>query len=93
MIVGLMTLDLHIPAAGSLKEKRLVVKSIIDRTRNKFNVSVSEVDGGDLWQRCVLGIALVSNETVMIHKVFGKIRELVLRNHSVELIDATVELL
>jgi hypothetical protein len=93
MIVGLMTLDLHIPAAGSLKEKRLVIKSITDRIRNKFNVSVAEVDANNLWQRCVLGISIVSNETVMIHKVFGKIRDLIVSNHAVELIDSTVELL
>jgi uncharacterized protein YlxP (DUF503 family) len=93
MIVGLLTLDLHIPEANSLKSKRFVVKSLTDRIKNKFNVSVAEVDAQNLWQRCVLGIAYVSNETVMIHKVFEKIRTLVLSYHSVEMIDSTMELL
>lgn len=93
MIVGLLILDLHIPGADSLKSKRFVVRSLIGRIRNKFNVSVAEVDANDLWQRCVIGIAFVSNETVMVNRVFEKIKNLVLGTTSVELIDATIEML
>ncbi len=93
MIVGLLTLDLHIPESNSLKSKRMVIKSLIDRIRNKFNVSVAEVDANNLWQRSVIGIAYVANETVIINKVFEKIRTLVLSTHSVELIDSTMEML
>jgi uncharacterized protein YlxP (DUF503 family) len=93
MIVGLLTLDLHIPESNSLKSKRMVIKSLTDRIRNKFNVSVAEVDANNLWQRSVIGIAYVANETVIINKVFEKIRTLVLSNHSVELIDSTMEML
>lgn len=93
MIVGLLTLDLHVPEANSLKSKRVVVKSLIDRIKNKFNVSVAEVDAQNLWQRCIIGIAFVSNETVMINRVFEKIRTQVLGTHSVELIDSTMEML
>jgi len=93
MIVGLLTLDLHIHGSHSLKEKRFVIKSLIDRVKNKFNVSIAEVDANDLWQRSVIGIACVSNETVMINKVFGQIKNLVDDIHSVELIDSTMEML
>jgi len=93
MIVGLLTLDLHVPEANSLKSKRVVVKSLIDRIKNKFNVSVAEVDAQNLWQRCIIGVAFVSNETVMINRVFEKIRTQVLGTHSVELIDSTMEML
>lgn len=93
MIVGLLTLDLYIPEANSLKTKRMVIKSLIDRTKNKFNVSVAEVDAQNLWQRSVIGISMVANETVIINKVFEKIRTLVLDTHSVELIDSTMEML
>ncbi len=93
MIVGLLTLDLHIPEANSLKSKRMVIKSLIDRIRNKFNVSVAEVDANNLWQRSVIGIAYVANETLIINKVFEKIRTQVLNTHSVELIDSTMEML
>lgn len=93
MIVGLLTLDLHIPEANSLKGKRFVLKSLIDRIRNKFNVSVAEVDANDLWQRSVIGIAYVANETVIINKVFEQIKNLVVSIHTVELIEARMELL
>ena len=93
MIVGLLTLDLHIPEANSLKSKRMVIKSIIERIKNKFNVSVAEVDANNLWQRSVLGIAMVANETQIINKVFEKIKNLILGTHTIELIDSTMELL
>ncbi|MEN8262776.1 MAG: DUF503 domain-containing protein [Nitrospirota bacterium] len=93
MIVGLLTLDLHIPEANSLKSKRMVIKSLTDRIKNKFNVSVAEVDANNLWQRSVIGIAYVANETLIINKVFEKVRTLVLNTHSVELIDSTMEML
>lgn len=93
MIVGLLTLDLHIPEANSLKTKRMVIKSLIDRTKNKFNVSVAEVDAQNLWQRSVIGIAIVANETLIINKVFEKIRTIVCNTHEVEVIDATTEML
>ena len=93
MIVGLLTLDLHIPESHSLKEKRFVIKSLTDRIRNKFNVSVSEVDANDLWQRSVIGIAYISNETVMINRVFEQIRNMVDTIHTVQLINSTIELL
>jgi len=93
MIVGLLTLDLHIFESHSLKEKRFVIKSLIDRVKSKFNVSVAEVDANDLWQRSVIGIAFVSNETVMVNKVFEQIKNLVVSIHSVELLDSQMELL
>lgn len=93
MIVGLLTLDLHIPEAQSLKSKRMVIKSLIDRIKQKFNVSVSEVDANDLWQRSIIGIALVANETQIINKVFEKIKNMLLEIHTVELIDSRMELL
>jgi len=93
MIVGLLTLDLHIPEANSLKSKRMVIKSLTERIKQKFNVSVSEVDANDLWQRSIIGIALVANETQIINKVFEKIKNMLLEIHTVELIDSRMELL
>ena len=93
MIVGILTVNLHIPESNSLKSKRMAIKSLIDRIKNKFNVSVAEVDAQDLWQRSVIAIAFVSNETVMVNKVFEKIRGIIDQNHSVELIDSHMEML
>ena len=94
MIVGLLTLDLHFPESNSLKDKRWVLRSIKDRMKNKFNVSVAEVGANDLWQRSVIGIACVANETTFIHRVFDSIIDkIILCNHSVEMIDSRREML
>ena len=62
IIVGLCTVELFIPESQSLKDKRQVLLSLKDRLREKFNLSVAEVDGQDLWQKAVLGLACVANE-------------------------------
>jgi hypothetical protein len=93
MIVGLLRLDLHLLEADSLKAKRLLIKSLKDRIRNRFNVSISEVDGNDLWQRSVIGVACVANEKRMINRVFDDIRRIVINTPSIELIDSTIEIL
>ena len=55
MTIGFCHLDLYLPECASLKQKRSVLKSITTRTRNKFNVSVSELGDNDRWQRAQLG--------------------------------------
>jgi uncharacterized protein YlxP (DUF503 family) len=93
MIVGLLTLELYLPEARSLKEKRMVIKSLKDRIKNKFNVSIAEVDANDLWQRSILGASCVANETVAVNKILNGVRDIILKTHSVELIDSTMEML
>lgn len=60
MLIGSCTITLLLPLAQSLKDKRQVVKSIIARVRNEFNVAIAEVGEQDRWQRAVLGVACVS---------------------------------
>jgi len=62
MPVGLLTLELHIQHAQSLKDKRQVLRSLKDRLRAKFNVAVAELEHHDTWQRSVVGIVTISNE-------------------------------
>ncbi|MDO8357540.1 MAG: DUF503 domain-containing protein [Nitrospirota bacterium] len=62
IIVGLCTVELFIPGSQSLKDKRQVLLSLKDRLREKFNLSVAEVDGQDLWQKAVLGLACVAKK-------------------------------
>ena len=59
MVVGLLTVELHVPGSRSLKDKRMVLRRVKDRLR-KFNVAVSEVDHHDLWQRASLAVVTVS---------------------------------
>lgn len=61
MVVGLLSVELHVPGAQSLKDKRMVMRRIKDRLK-KFNVAVSEVEHHDLWQRAGLAVVTVSSD-------------------------------
>jgi uncharacterized protein len=61
MPIAYLTLELRIEAAHSLKDKRQVLRSVKDRLRNSFNVSVAELEVTDLWQRATLGVVSISN--------------------------------
>jgi uncharacterized protein YlxP (DUF503 family) len=93
MIVGLLTLELYLFEAQSLKEKRIIIKSLKDRIKNKFNVSVAEVDANDLWQRSILGVACVANETKVVNQMLNGVMDIVLKTHSLELLDSRMEML
>jgi uncharacterized protein YlxP (DUF503 family) len=77
MIVGILTVDLAIFEAQSLKDKRRVVQSVKQKLRNRFNVSVAEVEYGDSPKRCQLGIATVSNESKHVHSQLDKIVDVI----------------
>ena len=61
MPVGLLTLEIHIPDARSLKDKRQVLRSLKDRLRARFNVAVAELDYHDVWQSSLVGVVTLSN--------------------------------
>jgi uncharacterized protein len=77
MIVAIGTCEMHLPEVHSLKEKRQVLRCIIDRVQSKFNVSIAEVDQNDLWQRCTLGIAMVANDRVLLEQMGQKIDDII----------------
>ena len=91
MLVGLCTVELFIPDSGSLKGKRQVIKSIKDRIRQKFNVSIAEIGDNDLWQKAVFGIACVGNDKKFINGVLDRIIDLVREERSVELLKYNIE--
>ena len=62
MPIGLVTLEIFIPDAQSLKDKRQVIRSLKDRLRGHFNVAVAELDHQDLWQRSVIGVVGISSD-------------------------------
>jgi len=76
VIVGTLRLELHVAESRSLKAKRRVVKSLKDRIRTRFNASVAEIDALDLWQRAVLGVAVVSNDRRHLNEILSKIERL-----------------
>jgi len=62
MPIGLLTLEIHIPDARSLKDKRQVLRSLKDHLRGQFNVAVAELEHQDVWQRAVVGVVSLSND-------------------------------
>ena len=76
MFVGLLTLELLIHGAESLKDKRSVVNSLLDRIRARFNVSAAQIDNHDLWQSATLAVAVVSNDKATVDTVLNHVRDL-----------------
>jgi len=73
MVVGVVLVELFFPENGSLKGKRHYLRSIKDKLRNNFNVSVSEVDYHDLWQRSAIAVALVGTDGNFVNENLTKI--------------------
>lgn len=74
-VVGVLTLELRIEQAHSLKEKRHVVRSLKDRLRNRFNISVAEIDDQDLHNSAVIAAAIVSPSRDFASQVLRSVEE------------------
>jgi uncharacterized protein len=68
MPIGLLTLEIHISDAHSLKDKRQVLRSLKDRLRSRFNVAVAELDHQDTWQRAQVGVVSLSNDSAHLEQ-------------------------
>jgi hypothetical protein len=91
MVVGILELNLALRGVRSLKEKRRAVKSLKDRLRSRFNISIAEVDAQDNWQRAILGVAIVSNKSDFIKGVLSKVLEATRRDRECELVSFHIE--
>ena len=93
MTLGLLQIIIRIPNSNSLKEKRMVLRSLKDKLRNKYNISLAEIDSHDKWQKSVLAVAKVDKERVMVDRAFGNIVDFIKDFNGVELVDYQTELL
>ncbi len=93
MVVGIATMKLYLPDSHSLKDKRGVVKSVVHRLRNKFNVSVAEVDQNDIWKNAAIGVAVVSNDKEIVERTLASIDKFVVEDGRVEVLAFEVEIL
>ena len=94
MNVGVCKIKLRLPENQSLKGKRQVLKSITTRLKNKFNVSVAEVDDQNLWQLATLGICCVSNDKRYTNEVLSKVVDFIVDSRfEVEILDYEIEIL
>lgn len=93
MFVGIIKLQIRIYNSSSLKEKRRIIKSLIDRTKNKFNVAIAEIGENDTWRKAIIGISLVSNSKYAIDKQICYLFNFLESNPDIEIIDTEVEIL
>jgi uncharacterized protein YlxP (DUF503 family) len=93
MIVGVCHLDVIIPANRSLKGKRQVIKKIIDRVKNRFNISIAEVGDNELWQRSQLGMSLVGNDRKFVNSYLDRVVNFIEAMNIVDIAHSELEIL
>ncbi len=94
MIVGLMRLEIYIRSSRSLKDKRRIIKSLIEKVKREFrNLSVSEVGLNDLWKRSEIGIVIVSNDTQFVSSSLDGVLNYLKSGSSYEVISNNIELI
>jgi uncharacterized protein YlxP (DUF503 family) len=95
MIIGVSQITLHLPGCHSLKDKRQIIKSVMARVRQQFEVAIAEVDEQDRWQIAILGVSCVSNSSQHIDEILGRVRryieetrpDIIVTNVEVEIIN------
>jgi uncharacterized protein len=96
MPIAYLTLEIRIEAAHSLKDKRQVVRSLKDRLRNSFNVSVAEIDVTDLWQRATLGVVSISDSRDYLEGLMRNVENSAVKlanNNGAEIVDTFLDFL
>lgn len=92
MVVGIASIQLHISGIRSLKEKRSVVKRVLERTRNNFPVSIAEVGFNDAHDRALLGFCVVSNDSKVAQSIMDKVVDFVEGLYLAEIYEVETEL-
>jgi uncharacterized protein YlxP (DUF503 family) len=87
------TVELHLPGVGSLKDKRHVLKGVKEKVRQRFEVSVAEVNHQDTWQRATLAVAYVSGDSRHANEVVSKALDFIEANVDGDVIDVQIEVL
>ncbi|MFP4458485.1 MAG: DUF503 domain-containing protein [Candidatus Zixiibacteriota bacterium] len=92
-IIGIRSFELFVPESNSLKQKRFVIKSLRERLKARFNVSIAETDFQNLWQRSMLVVVTISNEVVRAEKLLSKVNEFVEHDSRLIVIDSKMKFL
>ncbi|MBW2056027.1 MAG: DUF503 domain-containing protein [Deltaproteobacteria bacterium] len=93
MVIGVCQVDLLIPGNASLKGKRKVLRKIIDRVKNRYNISISEVGDNDLWQRSQIGLSVVGNDSRHINSSLDKIIDFIEGMNVAEILNSEIEII
>jgi uncharacterized protein YlxP (DUF503 family) len=96
MPIAYLSLELRIEAAHSLKDKRQVVRSVKDRLRNSFNISIAEIEVTDLWQRATIGVVSISDSRDYLEGLMRNVESAAVRlanNVGAEVVDSFLDYL
>ncbi len=93
MVVGVCHIGLLIHDNHSLKGKRQVLKKVVERVKNRFNVSVAEVGSQDLWQRADIGVSTVGSDKALINSLLDRVVNFIAGLHIFEIIDYEIEII
>jgi uncharacterized protein YlxP (DUF503 family) len=94
MVIGACTIELELPAANSLKDKRSILKSLIARLHKEFNVSAAEVDLHDAWRAATLGVTTVSTSAIHANNLLNNLVSWIEQNRpDLEVIDQYIEVI
>ena len=93
MVVGVLRIEVRVPTAHSLKEKRSAVKSLKDQLRGRFNIAVAEVEANELWQRATVGVSTVGEDRSYVEGLLRQVIDWVRMARFVELIRVDEEYL
>jgi uncharacterized protein YlxP (DUF503 family) len=93
MFVAVASVDIKIGEKNSLKEKRKILRSIIDRLKSKFNISVAELGHKDLWQRTIIGFTIISNDKAHANSSSDKVMNFLYSFPDINIIDYKLEII
>jgi hypothetical protein len=89
--LGILYAEVYMPGCQSLKQKRMVIKSLKNKVKNRYNVSVAELDRADKWQRAMIGFAMIGNDQRYIDGALQKIITMIEGFHAASIIDYWIE--
>ena len=92
MIVGTLEVEVFIPEANSLKDKRRVQKSLKDRLRVRFNVSVAETAPTETWRRATIGIATVGSDSRQVNSILSNVMNFLVGFRQIQLVNHELEI-
>ena len=93
MIIGICICEIFIFNANSLKSKRSVVKSIIEKSKNRFNISIAEVGDNDKWQKSIIAFSTISNDQKIVERTIDKVINFFDSYSEIEIINIKREIL
>lgn len=93
MIIGACRVKVHIFESYSLKDKRKVIKSLVERLKSRYNISIAEIDNLDNWKTALIGFACVSNKTKHVQSVISNVLDFIENDGRLEITEENIEIL